>query len=87
LHAGAESVGPEVQIKRVGCRSCPELAKGAPPGSSCQSPKVCAERCCVCPDGRVRYAARVCEHGTCAGEAACSRARELGSDPCASQER
>jgi hypothetical protein len=95
LHAGTEhlaertlSIGGrqryvQAQSVRHGCSACPgELARGAAPGSACQSPKVCAERCCSCPDGRVRFSTRVCADASCAADDACELARALGPDPC-----
>jgi hypothetical protein len=95
LHAGAEhqaertlSVGGrerrlQAQSVRLGCAPCPDTPKpGAAPGSACQSPKVCAERCCTCPDARVRFSTRVCVDARCAGDDACELARALGPDPC-----
>lgn len=95
LHAGVAHIADKTVVRdgasrrimveslRLGCRECGSLAKGAPPGSACQSPKVCAERCCTCPGGRAHFAARVCRDGTCAGEDACSLAMAAGPDPCA----
>jgi hypothetical protein len=76
-----------VETARAGCAECPALGSGAPPASACQSPKVCAERCCECGDRRVRFTARVCADGACAGEDTCALARAAGAEPCAAQPR
>jgi hypothetical protein len=72
---------------RAGCQPCgSDPERGAPSGSACQSPKVCAQRCCTCPDGRARFVARVCADGRCPPEGeVCALARSAGPDPCASE--
>jgi hypothetical protein len=88
-HVASRTLGVAGRERRIGaetthagCAECPALGSGAPPGSACQSPKVCAERCCECGDHRVRFTARVCADGSCAGDDACELARQIEPGPC-----
>jgi len=77
----------EVSVRAVhgGCAACPEgLAKGAEAGHKCSLHRVCAERCCTCPDRRRSFTATACNGGECTGEAvACETAlARFGDELC-----
>ncbi|HEV8246626.1 MAG TPA: hypothetical protein VGP93_12700 [Polyangiaceae bacterium] len=88
VHVGQAKVGGKevlAELVRDGCDECQSKVRpGAPPGSSCQAARVCAEQCCACDAGPAHYRARACIDGGCADQpAACSAApAAVGHDPC-----